>query len=261
MNCAIHQELPAVAFCRECGRGVCATCRRETQNIVYCEDCWTRLFGADPEPVMVGAQAGEAPEATSRFEPGGANPIASTAPPRPTPPNGDAAANEGPSPALAFILGLIPGVGAVYNGQYAKAVLQVLVFGGLMSLIDSRAGGGLKPLLVLSMILFFFYMPLDSLRTARALRRGETVDEFSGLFSLRDLARSSPVAGIAFIAAGIVFLLLSLGYWQVRDIVPFWPAILIALGVYMVYQRIISRKNEEEASAPMYDEPTTAPRP
>ncbi len=261
MHCAIHQELAAVAFCRECGRGVCVTCRRETEGIVYCEDCWTGLYGVEPEPVMTGSQAGEVPEAAYGIEPGGENPIVSSGQPQPTPRDGAAAANEAPSPPLAFILGLIPGVGAVYNGQYPKAVLQVLIFGGLIGLLDSSRGGGLKALLVPSMILFLFYMPLDSLRTARALRRGDTVDEFSGLFSLRGLARSSPAAGIAFIVAGIVFLLLSLGYWDVRDIVPFWPAILIALGVYMVYQRIISRKDEEEATAQMYDEPSTEPHP
>ncbi len=188
-----------------------------------------------------------------------ASPPVAAAPPPPVSPEEAAPANDTPSPALAFILGLVPGVGAVYNGQYAKAVLQVVLLGGVFSLIRSRAATGLEPLLIPLVILFFFYLPLDSLRTARRLRRGESVDEFSGLFSLRDLARSSPVAGIVFIAAGIVILLHSLGYWHIREILPFWPAILIAIGIYMVYERVTRRREEEERAAHMYDDSTAEP--
>ena len=136
-----------------------------------------------------------------------------------------------------------------------------MLLGGLFTLIDSQGGRGLRALLIPLIILFFFYMPLDALRTARKLRRGESVDEFSGLFSLRDLARSSPVAGIVFIAAGIVILLHSLGYWHISNILPFWPAILIALGIYMVYERVTSRRQDEEQGAQSYDEPTAEPHP
>ena len=83
----------------------------------------------------------------------------------------DAASNQGASPALAFILGLVPGVGFVYNGQYAKAVLQVVVLGGLFKLVDSPGNYLFGPLLIPLITLFFFYMPLDSLRAARRERR------------------------------------------------------------------------------------------
>ena len=260
MNCDTHQELPAVGFCRECGRALCETCRRESQGVIYCEDCSARLFGA--EPVVAGVETGADPlpdEGLATQPEGATQPVAAAPPPAPT--EDAAAPNDTPSPALAFILGLVPGVGAVYNEQYAKAVLQVVLLGGVFSLIRSRAASGLEPLLIPLVILFFFYMPLDSLRTARRLRRGESVGEFSGLFSLRDLARSSPAAGIVFIAAGIVILLHSLGYWHIRDILPFWPAILIALGVYMVYERVTSRRQDEERGGQIYDDPTAEPHP
>ena len=273
MNCATHQELTAVAFCRECGRALCETCRRESQGVSYCEDCSARLFGAAPVVADVEAGADPLPDEAlairpeESMKPEGvigpetASPPVAAAPPAPVSPEEAAPANDTPSPALAFILGLVPGVGAVYNGQYAKAVLQVVLLGGVFSLIRSRAASGLEPLLIPLVILFFFYLPLDSLRTARRLRRGEGVDEFSGLFSLRDLARSSPVAGIVFIAAGIVILLHSLGYWHIREILPFWPAILIAIGIYMVYERVTSRREEEERGAHVYDDPTAEPHP
>lgn len=297
MNCATHQDSTAVGFCRECGRALCETCRRESQGVIYCEDCSARLFGAEPvvadaavaaeaapirmepseagpmdsgsiEPGAPGSGSDEprlpvsGPSESGPTWPGQASPPIAAAPlppPHPPAPREEAIVNDGPSPALAFILGLVPGVGAVYNGQYAKAVLQVVLLGGVFSLIRSKAASGLEPLLIPLVILFFFYMPLDSLRTARSLRRGESVDEFSGPFSLRELARSSPVAGIVLIAAGIVILLHSLGYWHIGDLLPFWPAILIAMGVYMVYERVTSRREEEERGGHMYDDPTADP--
>ena len=51
-----------------------------------------------------------------------------------------------PSPGLAFVLGLIPGVGAIYNGQYVKGLVHVIVLGTLISLVDIELIGNLEPL-------------------------------------------------------------------------------------------------------------------
>ena len=42
-----------------------------------------------------------------------------------------------PNPGTATILGFIPGVGAMYNGQYIKAIVHVLVF--VVLICDHRA--------------------------------------------------------------------------------------------------------------------------
>ena len=39
MNCAIHNETPATAYCRTCGKAMCAQCTREVKGVIYCEDC------------------------------------------------------------------------------------------------------------------------------------------------------------------------------------------------------------------------------
>ena len=52
----------------------------------------------------------------------------------------------GPSPGFAFLLGLIPGVGAIYNGQYAKGLIHVVILGLLISITSSGAAGDLEPL-------------------------------------------------------------------------------------------------------------------
>ncbi|MDE0295291.1 MAG: DUF5668 domain-containing protein [Bryobacterales bacterium] len=137
---------------------------------------------------------------------------------------------------MAFVLGLIPGVGAVYNGHYAKAVFHVVVFGGVMTLIGSGVSGELDPLLIMFALMFFIYMPVEASRTAKALQRGEPVDEFSGLLSLVHAGSRLPAIGIAFIVLGFTFLLQSLGYWRIPSLLPYWPVSLIALGIYMLYR-------------------------
>src|SRR3954469_5293463 len=37
--CANHPTVPAVAFCRICGKPLCEQCKKEVRGVVYCEDC------------------------------------------------------------------------------------------------------------------------------------------------------------------------------------------------------------------------------
>ncbi len=160
---------------------------------------------------------------------------------------------EGPLPVLAFILGFIPGVGAVYNGQYAKGVVHALLWGGLLSAAISSGQadrpGGVAVFVVL-LALTTLYMPIEAMQTARALRRGEQLDDMSGL-----LGTSSPVGGVVLIVLGVVFLLHSLGYWRLADVVRFWPLALIALGIHILYRRVkeqsAARQAENVSSGPL----------
>nr|MDQ2901676.1 hypothetical protein [Acidobacteriota bacterium] len=106
MNCFNHPEIPAVAYCRTCGKALCAECRRTSLGTVFCEE--HAPVSASEEPVGT-------PPGT----------YASPNPPYP----GDVRVDRRPSPGLAFVLGLIPGVGAIYNGQYAKGLVHFIVFG------------------------------------------------------------------------------------------------------------------------------------
>ncbi len=155
-----------------------------------------------------------------------------------------------PSPVLAFLAGIIPGVGAVYNGQYAKGVVHALVWGGLLSTAiatEQTGPPGSVAVFIVLMVMTTLYMPIEAMHTARAIRRGETVDEFWGLFGLRSGASSSPVAGVLLILMGVVFLLHSLGYWRLGDAARFWPVTLIALGIHLLYRRI---KAQGDAASP-----------
>src|ERR1700674_2652851 len=47
MNCANHADASAVAYCRTCGKALCANCTRPVRGVIYCADCLgTRIEGS-----------------------------------------------------------------------------------------------------------------------------------------------------------------------------------------------------------------------
>jgi B-box zinc finger len=132
MNCAVHPEAPATGYCRNCGKALCAQCAHSVHGMLYCEDCLARVV---------------------------------TTPPAPT-------ASAVGSPALATLLGFIPGLGAVYNGEYTKAIVQVAIFAGLITAVNSSAFEGYQAFLGLAIACFYLYMPIDSYRVAKARQVG-----------------------------------------------------------------------------------------
>ena len=49
MNCANHPDIEKVAFCRTCGKPLCANCTRSVNGVIYCESCLAaRLEGVQP---------------------------------------------------------------------------------------------------------------------------------------------------------------------------------------------------------------------
>jgi hypothetical protein len=84
-----------------------------------------------------------------------------------------------PHPVLAGLLGFIPGVGAMYNGQYVKALAHVLIFGVFVSLSDRSSIFGLF------VVAWVFYQVFDAAQTAKARRDGTPLPN---PFGLNDLA-------------------------------------------------------------------------
>jgi hypothetical protein len=226
MNCPIHPELQATAFCRSCGKPLCDQCRRDSYGTVYCE-----------EHVPVTAAPPPGPSAPPPFTPPPFPPPPFTPPPYnmgPVPPQGRVYADV--SPGLALFLGFIPGVGAIYNGQYAKGILHAVIWGVLMSLGDSRAMRGAEPIIIMTIIAYWLYMALEAYHTARRRRAGEPVDEYSSIFNLRS-GRDLPVIAIGLIVVGGILLLHTLDLLDFERVARFWPVLLIGAGVYLLYGR------------------------
>ena len=216
MNCYQHPDTSAVAFCRSCGRPLCAVCQRNEDGTVYCEE-------HTPSAAYAGRSSASA------------NPY--TAPPPPPPPVAPPSRIQ-TSPGLAFLLGLIPGVGAIYNGQYVKGLLHAVIFGMLVSITNGADEASGHAFLTICSMAFFFYMPFEAFHTARKRQLGLPVDEWSSLMTQNRLSSALPIGPILLIAVGILFLLHSMHVLDFRAIGRFWPIILIVIGAGMLYARL-----------------------
>ncbi|HKE21218.1 MAG TPA: B-box zinc finger protein [Bryobacteraceae bacterium] len=223
MNCQNHPEVPATAYCRACGKPVCDQCRRDAYGTVYCAEHVPAPAAAPPPPFTP-------PQPPPGF----------AAPPPPVARRAD----QSVSPALAFFLGLIPGVGAIYNGQYAKGLVHAIVWGVLMSIANAGQPHELEPVFVMLVIAWWAYMALEAHHTARRLQNGEPVDEYSSLFNLRGGANRAPVAAIGLIVLGVLLLLHTLDLLNFEYVARFWPVLLIAAGVYLLWERFSGRNGE-----------------
>ena len=224
MTCANHPEAPVAAYCRTCGKPLCAECRREAQGTIFCEEHVPVAAAAPPPPVS-------GPSAP---------------PPRqPLPPY---AVDPGTSPVLAFILGFIPGVGAIYNGQYAKGLIHAVVFGIMVSILSSRAPSGMEPLFGILLAVWIFYMAIEAYHTARKRRDGERVEEFSSLIEINRAPGRLPIGPVVLIGLGGLLLLDTTDIISLDRLIRFWPAGLILLGVYMLWARLdVGSTNRSDA--------------
>ena len=174
-------------YCRQCGKALTPETLREVQGAYYCSDCLAAWVSQGPQRRK---------------------------------------SSEGRA-ATAAVLGIIPGLGAVYNGDYVKALIHVLVFGSIISLID-RSPGIFVPMLVA----WIFYMPFEAYQTAKARAQ-------SGRPNPADapLRRRETIGPVLLIAIGTLALLNELNIIDFDRILSFWPLGLIALGVWLLMKR------------------------
>ena len=146
----------------------------------------------------------------------------------PPPPNRDKTSNA----TKAALCGIIPGVGAVYNRDYMKAVAHLAVFSGLCIFAEASGVFGLLA------FVFYIFTIFDAYRSALdpARKRDFSSDQIN-----------MPLWGVVLIFLGVVFLLDSLDAISIRAITKFWPLGLVFLGCYMVFQYFISGKNKKNA--------------
>ena len=221
MNCAFHSEVENTAFCIRCGKPLCAQCVRQVQSSIYCEACLADGLAGN---------AGSAGNADTASTVAGAG--ASTGTARPA---SSVQTAGGASPEAAFLLGLIPGVGAIYNAEYIKAALHLLVFGTLVSIADASHGtaDALWGLLAFG---FYVYMPFEAYYTAKKrkmAREGINLitpfDNFNEQFGDIELW-----GGIALVVLGSIFLLHTFDIISLDRIGRLWPALLILAGVAFI---------------------------
>lgn len=244
MNCAQHPENIATAFCRECGKPMCAECQHPALGSIYCDVHLpvTPPVSAVPPPDSPYI----APEPPGATPPGAAPPYTPPPPPytgspyvaspytAPTLPPG----NEGVHPILALLLGFIPGVGAIYNGQYAKGLVHAVVFALLVSAVANSRNGGMAAFIGIMIAAWVFYMVFEAYHTARKRRYGVAVEEFSGQFDFHAGGSRVPAGAILLIGLGFILLLDTTDIISIDEFAKYWPIGLILFGVYLLYSRL-----------------------
>jgi predicted Fe-S protein YdhL (DUF1289 family) len=221
MNCFNHSETPAVAYCRACGKALCTECKRTAQGTIFCDEHAPAATISDAvRQALVDRIAQETAAAASP----------------PTPPGYIATSDV--SPGLACLLGFIPGVGAIYNGQYAKGLVHAIIFGLLVSITSSGTAGDLEPLFGIMIGVWVMYMALEAYHTARKRRAGEPVDEFSSILDVHGRRSGFPVGAITLIGLGVLLLLNTMDVIQLRYLLRYWPILLILAGAYMLFVRV-----------------------
>ena len=138
MDCVNHTGVSATVFCQNCGKALCAQCVRTAPGgQLLCEPCFTawQTFQQPFIPASTGS----------------------------------------PNPAAAAVLGLIPGVGAMYNGQFFKGLIHVVIFAVLISMAHIS---GIFGIFIPAWIL---YQSFEAFHTAKALRDGLPVPDPLGL--------------------------------------------------------------------------------
>jgi len=218
MKCAVHPDVEASGFCRNCGKPMCPACTRQVRDVLYCEDCLARVVGLPPS---TGTAVGTEADAVAPVVPQGTIPV-------------PGAKSESGAPVLAFLLGLIPGLGAIYNGEYNKALLHIIIFAGIILGISLDLGDGAEAVLICALVVFPFYMAIDAVRTLKAKQTGVTYQD-----PIENWTRQKAFGPILLIALGALFLLRNFGVFdlfRMREL--FFPLILIALGVWLLRNRI-----------------------
>jgi TM2 domain-containing membrane protein YozV len=217
MKCAVHSEVDATGYCRNCGKPMCPDCVRPVRDVLYCEDCLATGMGhAVPSSAAQPGQATVPPLTPNSALPPPASP------------------GIGPSPILAFFLGFLPGLGAFYNEQYGKGMIHLAIFLVLfIAGVNGAMSGGAEAALWICISALWIYMPIDALRTAQAKRAGQTLSD-----PLDNFSKNRPIGPILLIGAGLLLLLNNFDWFPWYRVSQFWPVILIAIGVLMFRNRM-----------------------
>jgi hypothetical protein len=149
-------------------------------------------------------------------------------PPLPAPPAAARPVEVAPvvvkAPWVALLLSLLmPGLGQVYNGQFAKALTIFIAFSGSIYLITE---GHPLPFAVFLPFIVFSNM-IDAYRSSALINT-------RGLAPAAEEDAESPAWGIGLAVMGLLLLLNNLGWLRLGAFVPYWPLLLIGAGLVLL---------------------------
>src|SRR5262245_61116641 len=214
MQCANHPDIAAAAYCSNCGKALCSGCFPPDSSLVLCAPC---------------------EQERKERQPSASPPIPSLSTPTPrrdfaVPPLPATLGYPYCPPGVSLLLGFIPGVGSICNGDYFKAFLQVLVFGSLVSLSSSSETGDLGPVFGILTAAVYLYMPFDAYHVAK--KRTLALQGITVITPLEKMKFPELWAGSLSILVGGIFLVNQFVSGTLRFVLRGWPLVLIGIGVY-----------------------------
>jgi hypothetical protein len=214
MQCANHAAVAATAYCSNCGKELCSDCIFPGASLVLCAQC-----AHEPRTRPVSSPPPLAPTLSS-------------------PPGRDFSVPPLPAtigypycpPNVSLLLGFIPGVGSICNGDYFKAFVQVLIFGCLVSLSSSSDTGDLGPAFGLLTAAVYLYMPFDAYHVAK--KRTLALQGITVVTPFEKMKFSELWLGSLSVLVGSILLVNQFVSGTLRFVLRGWPLILIGIGVY-----------------------------
>jgi hypothetical protein len=209
MKCSYHPAVESQETCKACGKPLCSECAHKVKGKAYCQDCLVE--GAEWAATVKGLRL------------------------------------PADAPRRAAVCALIPGMGAVYNNEYLKAITYFAVFASLVMMGDKVNG-----VFGFGSFAFLVFTMFDAYRTAEAKTR-KRVESGGSSEELPQQDRTIIGWGIFLIVLGILFLL--------QNVIPYyflnrlWPLLFILLGAYLVYRAVHDRQKRSRNSAGLFPGP------
>jgi hypothetical protein len=144
------------------------------------------------------------------------------------------------SPFVATLLSFVPGLGAAYNGQTAKAIVHFALFASFFQMAVLTQG---MLFFVLGVFGTWLFAAVDACRTAQLMRAGLSPETEEDVIARR--LYGNPFAwGVTLIVIGTIFLLHTLLGVQlpVRQLLP---VALVLLGAYMLFDYLRRRRHSD----------------
>lgn len=197
LYCAYHPKNPALVQCNQCARRLCAGCDHRIRGFPFCQDC-----------IVAGVELlrnqSQSPASHVSYRKS--------------------------SPFVATLLSFVPGLGAAYNGQTAKAIVHFAVFASFFQMAVLTQG---VHFFILGVLGTWLFAAVDACRTAQLMRAGFAPDTEEDVITRR--LYGNPFAwGATLIVIGTLFLLHTLLGVQL-PVQKLLPVALVALGAYMLF--------------------------
>lgn len=135
------------------------------------------------------------------------------------------------SPVLAAVLSIIfPGAGTLYNGDFLRGIVFIIIFAGLVTL---QTRSHVQPFAGLLLAGFYFFQIFDAVHQARMINLAR-----SSVGAKEEVVVAEPKGsvfwGILMIALGVIFLLANFEIILYENIFDYWPVIIIVIGLKLI---------------------------